>query len=268
VAFRIGIFGGEIMAINLITAPTAGAPIDTDDYDAQNTYLQALINWGHQTNRFLTEWETLSEPEIADGIYIMHGGALYLVDGDESISGSPSDGRVYVKVEDSGSDTLDVSFVNSASGYSWNDIYNGFYHADGSQLLPVICALDSTNWYKFDLSGISDRFDIASDYYYHTVEEIGAWNMDDSADVIITASVPDDFVAVEVCAIIRGDSGDDDAVLKESLEGLDSSQNPKGYIQTSANEIELYRYSGGRFDDALWSSILINRGWISCIFKF
>jgi hypothetical protein len=152
------------MAINLVTAPTAGAPIDTNDYDAQNNYLQALLYWMQQSGRYLTEWDTSVKPEIADGTYIMHGGALYIVDGDEAITGSPLDGRVYVKLEAGAGDTLVAAFVNSASGYSWNDIYNGFYNSGGSQILPVFCYLNDISYIKYHVIALENKYDITSKF--------------------------------------------------------------------------------------------------------
>ena len=155
------------MAINIVTPPTGGAPLSTDDYDAQNTLLQALLYSINKETRFLTEWDTTDEPSIKQGVYIQHGGSLYLVeDTDESISGSPSDGMVYVKITEAAG-VLTASFVTSAVGYSWNDTYNGFYHADGTQLLPIFIRLSSsgTVWDKYILSFSNNRFDITGERY-------------------------------------------------------------------------------------------------------
>ena len=100
-------------------------------------------------------------------MFIQHGGSLYLVeDTDESISGSPSDGMVYVKITEAAG-VLTAAFVTSAVGYSWNDTYNGFYHADGTQLLPVFIRLSSsgTVWDKYILSLSNNRFDITGERY-------------------------------------------------------------------------------------------------------
>ena len=70
------------------------------------------------------------------GSYITHGGTLFVVDTEAFAVWPPtSDGTYYLKVATSGA-TLALSWVASTSGYSWNAIYNGLYHADESQILP------------------------------------------------------------------------------------------------------------------------------------
>jgi hypothetical protein len=150
------------MAIELVTYPTSGAPVSTDDYDAQNNLIQAGIYANQNPALILTEWDTLTEPEIADGIYIQHGGALYLVDGDEAISGAPLDGDVFVKISES-LGVLTAEFVNSDAGYEWNDIYRGYYHIDGTQIFCIKIVKDGTDYkkYRMDRSNIDIEGDIA-----------------------------------------------------------------------------------------------------------
>lgn len=151
------------MPINLITAPTGGAPLTTADYNAQNIYIQALMLSKDKSTLHLTEWDSATVPALSENVYINHGGALFQVqDSDYAITGSPSDGRVYVKIERSG-DTLISEFVNSASGYSWNYVYSGFYHADGSQLLPYVLVKSGANYLKYRLSEFGDNYDISDD---------------------------------------------------------------------------------------------------------
>lgn len=152
------------MAINLITPPTGGAPLTTADYNAQNVYIQPLVSAMYKAPLHLTEWDTLSKPGLKEGVYINHGGAFFQVQDSnyEFISGTPTPGRVYIKVIRSG-DTLIASDVGSATGYSWNYVYNGFYHSDGSQLLPYVIFFDTPNYHKYLISHAGDTFDIASD---------------------------------------------------------------------------------------------------------
>lgn len=153
---------------DLVTAPTGSAPLSNTDYDAQNNYIQAAINKLLSDQLHLTEWDTLTEPEMAQYVYVQHGGALFRVnDGNLEITGAGAlaNGRVYIKVTRAG-DELDFSFTNSAAGYSWNYVYNGFYHADDTQLLPYILYRTTyfypVEFYKYNLDGLFNPYDITS----------------------------------------------------------------------------------------------------------
>jgi len=137
------------MAIELIMAPTGGAPLGTADYNSQNVIIQALLYHLMQKTRHLSEWDSLVKPELLENVYIQHGGALFQVKTEDyTITGAPADDHVYVKITRT-ADELDAAFVNSAAGYSWNNVYNGFYHADGTQLLLYLVWLDTGDYYKF-----------------------------------------------------------------------------------------------------------------------
>lgn len=146
------------MPITLMTPPTGGIPVTTDDYGNNVAIQQQLVNNLSKNTYGLTEWYTLTEPEISLGTNIQHGGSFYVVDtADESIAGAPADGRVYIKLT-AGVGVLTASFVTSLAGYSWDDIYQGFYHADGSQILPIILIkYNSTSWLKFNFFDYRDQ---------------------------------------------------------------------------------------------------------------
>jgi hypothetical protein len=139
------------VAITKITPPTGGAPISTGDYNAQNAILTAIIN--SRERIWLTEMGqgNTNKPDIIDGLIISHAGAFYKVTGNESISGSPSDGRAYVKLTESAG-IITASFVTSSIGYSWDSTYSGFYHPDGTQLIPVVISVNNSGaeFYKLD----------------------------------------------------------------------------------------------------------------------
>jgi hypothetical protein len=166
--------------INLITQPTGGAPLSTDDYNYQNVDIGTLLNILDRKQLQLTEWDTITVPALARYVYINHGGAIFQVqDSDYAITdpGGLADGRLYIKVERSG-DELDAEFVDDATGYSWNFVYNGFYHADGSQLLPyVLWLVSGTDFYKFELNSGNDNHLITAMVKKTMVMEIGDWNM-------------------------------------------------------------------------------------------
>lgn len=139
------------MAINLVPPPTGGAPVSTTDYNAQNVNIYAQFNSMDQNTLHLTEWDTLTVPKLKQDVYISHGGSLFQVQtSDYTIGGAPANGNVYVKVSRSG-DTLIAVFVNSIVGYSWDFNYNGFYHADGSQILPYVLVKSASGYNKYSI---------------------------------------------------------------------------------------------------------------------
>lgn len=111
-------------------------PEDITDYEAIVAHLNAYTRQIGNQGMILTEWtNTSGTPAIAMGSYISHGGVLYVVDSEEAVALPVSDGTYYLMVAASG-DTLALSWISSLSGYAWNAIANGLYHADESQVLP------------------------------------------------------------------------------------------------------------------------------------
>ena len=100
-------------------AQYGSTPTVVTDYQAQNAHLQAFTNQ-LMTQQFILGAGT-AQPVIKQGCYVSHGGSLYVADADTSISGSPADGSVYIRV--SGTTTLTVEFVTDISGYTWNPVY-------------------------------------------------------------------------------------------------------------------------------------------------
>ena len=74
----------------------------------------------------LTEWNTSTVPKIAAGSKVEVNGALYKFDADETITGSPSDGLVYIKVVPSG-DSITAEFTNTAP--TWRNDLHGYYES-------------------------------------------------------------------------------------------------------------------------------------------
>ena len=128
-------------------------PTVVEDYQAQNAHLQAF------TNQLMTQQFILSEgtaqPVIKQGCYVSHGGSLYIADADTSITGSPSDGSVYIRV--SGTTSLTVEFVTDISGYAWNPVYTAL--ASGSYtLLPYLIVKASTVWTRYNFNPQNHNF--------------------------------------------------------------------------------------------------------------
>ena len=123
------------MAITKVGAMTD--PPVAGDYTILQAKLDAYAKQVGNQGMILTQWtNTTTVPKIAMGSYITHGGTLFIVDTEDFAVTEPAgNGTYYLKVATSGA-TLAVSWVASLSGYTWNAIYNGLYHADESQILP------------------------------------------------------------------------------------------------------------------------------------
>jgi hypothetical protein len=134
------------MAITKITAPSS-IPATVADYQAQNSHLMAFINQINSQAFILSDPNGTVEPTIKQGAYISHGGSLYIVDtADATISGTPSDGTVYVRV--SGTDTLTAEYVTDISSYAWNSAYNAMISGSYT-LLPYMLIKSGTSWTKY-----------------------------------------------------------------------------------------------------------------------
>lgn len=128
-------------------------PTVVGDYQAQNAHLQAFTNQ-LMTQQFILDSGT-AQPVIKQGCYVSHGGSLYVADADTSITGSPSNGSVYIRV--SGSTSLTVEFVNDISGYTWNPVYTAL--TSGSYtLLPYLIVKASTVWTRYNFNPNNQQF--------------------------------------------------------------------------------------------------------------
>jgi len=78
----------------------------------------------------LTEYDTTTKPAIAAGSKVEINGALFKFDSEDAISGSPSDGDVYILLTPSG-DSVTASFTNTAP--TWSDSKQGWYGTGGSE---------------------------------------------------------------------------------------------------------------------------------------
>jgi len=241
---------------DLVTGPTGGAPVNVDDYNSQNNILQALLYNLMQNTKHLTEWDTFNEPDMAEGVYVQHGGALFLVkDGDVGIGGAPANGRVYVKATRAG-DALTFSFVNSAAGYSWNNVYCGFYHADGTQLLPYVLYKTASGYEKYTLTNSEDKYDITGLIVIHKTVNIGIWDMDTTPQKSVTHGFADESLIRHINAIIINDAG---------TEYWELSGSTGGYIAISGANIVLTRETGGLFDSLSFNDAAMNRGYVHYI---
>ncbi len=142
--------------ISKVSAPNS-VPTDVSDYLAQNAHMMAFMNQVNMQAFILTHPTTLDKPKIAVGAYISHGGSLYKVENDdEDITGSPSDGKVYVRV--TGDAALTASFITDISSYSYNHAY-GAMTSGNYTLLPYELRKSGSDWlkYRFDILGTTDQ---------------------------------------------------------------------------------------------------------------
>jgi hypothetical protein len=134
-------------------AQYSSTPTVVGDYQAQNAHLQAFTNQ-LMTQQFILDSGT-DRPVIKQGCYVSHGGSLYIADADTAITGSPSNGSVYIRV--SGTTTLTVEFVNDISGYTWNPVYTAL--TSGSYtLLPYLIVKASTVWTRYNFNPNNQQF--------------------------------------------------------------------------------------------------------------
>lgn len=147
------------MAINLVPFGTAGAPITSGDYDAQNNNIAANAV---PMLSVLSGWATTgAAPAIKQGAFIRHAGNNYKVEsGDESISGAPASGINYIELTLAGT-VITAEWVTSLSGYSYNPAYGGIYNGAGQQIIRDICLLDGTDYIR----GLSNGMDFKEILY-------------------------------------------------------------------------------------------------------
>lgn len=113
----------------------------------------------HQVS--LTNYNTTDESAIAAGSVVEVNGAFYKFDADESITGSPSDGTVYIQLVPSG-DTITAQYTNTAP--TWSDSKQGWYGTGGNanyRYLEFKLTKASTVW--------SNKRCI---YYFYNIDEI------------------------------------------------------------------------------------------------
>ena len=114
--------------------PPAGAGGDWDKAMAQLTAVKKLLS-GEQM--ILTQWmNTTTAPSLAEGSYLQHMGAIYVVDTEDyALPALSADGTYYIKLTISG-ETLIPTFITALTGFSWSAQHNGLYNASDEQVLP------------------------------------------------------------------------------------------------------------------------------------
>jgi hypothetical protein len=111
------------MAGSLINTYTQ---LDTDILALQ---LTSDANFVGKHNVSLTNYDTTGVPAIAAGSIVECNGALFEFTADEAVTGTPSNGTVYIQIVPS-TTTCTAAFTNTAP--TWSDAKQGFYGTGGA----------------------------------------------------------------------------------------------------------------------------------------
>jgi hypothetical protein len=213
----------------------------------------------------LTNLYSVSEPEIAAGSVIEVNGALYYFEENEGISGSPSDGTVYVRLvpsSDSNSDDfIYAEYTNTAP--TWSDEKHGWYDSGGNYRYVAQMTLVSGSYINkahFVIADMIRGIDNSNNMKFKIIN-IGTWDMNTDG----TKNVPHFLIHTKIrsvqVTIIEDDeeSGDN----RFNICGSNSSGELYGGVMYNESNIICMRASGGIFDTALFESTANNRGWIT-----
>ena len=99
------------------------------DSDIEAVMLTTDQIYKGQCHVSLTEMSTTTVPKIAAGSWIENNGTLFKFDSDETLTGSPSDGIVYIRIVPSTS-TCTAEMTNTAP--TWSDSKQGWYGTSGT----------------------------------------------------------------------------------------------------------------------------------------
>lgn len=105
----------------------AGAKVNNyaiGDSDIEAVMLTTDQIYKGQCHVTLTEMTTTTVPKIAAGSWIENNGTLFKFDSDETLTGSPSDGIVYIRIVPS-TTTCTAEMTNTAP--TWSDSKQGWY---------------------------------------------------------------------------------------------------------------------------------------------
>jgi hypothetical protein len=206
----------------------------------------------------LTEFATTNKPKIAQGSRIEVNGSLFLFDesGDEDISGSPSDGVVYIKLTPAG-ETISASFTNDAP--TWDDEKQGWYETStNNRYLNFWMIKNGDNYYH------KYNFENKPEIYVYLIIEIGDWDMNASATVTVAHNLGNAWKSLRhITAFIRNDDDDDYRPLNSNT----STAQHGGVGNSDATNVILVRLTGGNFDSVNYDSTSYNRGWINLKLK-
>jgi len=242
------------------------------------------------------------EPQIAAGSKVEIGGALFDADANESIAGwadIANSSDVYIHLTVSGA-SVTASFSTTAP--TWDTAKQGWYsgavrvigglYKDGSgnyarKWLYEEKQVASVKRYGNGAVVLADDLTVTGDLSTATmaatglascgslqagsaatawkrkVVEIGDWNMDTTASVVVPSGVPVSGTKIRrVSATIRSDGA-----ASYPVPCMNSSGAAQAWIgdtnMGATGGIELFRLTGGTFDNSAFDSTSYNRGWVT-----
>jgi hypothetical protein len=211
----------------------------------------------------LTEWATTTAPKIAAGSKIEVNGAIYKFDADETITGSPSNGTVYIKLIPSG-DSITAQFTNTAP--IWDDEKQGWYSSTpGEGNYRYLNFIMSKNGSSYSPKGklakyLNNVFGFCVDGrpIYRKILNIGDWNMDSTASVNVAHGLNlSNIRSVNVLIVDDGNT----KIMPLNYYYIAGSSTSGTWLIT-ATDVGLGRVTGGDFDNNAFDATSYNRGWI------
>jgi len=270
--------------ITMLVSPNTPNPNLIGDWALMAAQLTACKQLLNTNSLMLTEWETTTRPEIAEGTYLQHLGAIYIVE-DDDFAIADGDlgaaGTYYIRLTTSGV-TLTVDFESSLAGYTWDYENNGLYNGT-HQILPYsityaaaptyakykIMNLSTNNAGDFILidsngesvsdittTGAITGASINTNNFALQVYkvDIGVWDMDATATVNVDVSAIDVTKIISVIGYIHNDDQDYRFPLAIWQDEIKLGLNEAGEL------LSITRATAGFFDGVAYNSILINRG--------
>ena len=199
----------------------------------------------HQVS--LTNYDTTAESQIAAGSVVENNGALYQFTSNESITGSPSDGTVYIRLVPAG-DTITAEYTNTAP--TWSDSKQGWYGTGGDANNRYIggVTLSGSSWtYKFVLI---DKNGLGLQYFKNTFS-LGAIE-----ELILKKISIEDLQMYAIGSLLLDDTwrltvnveSSKDFIIKKPLRMTiveDAISLVRGTIRLDPGTYRLHRTSGG-----------------------
>lgn len=226
-----------------------------NDYSIGDSNIQSLMLTADKIFKglhrvSLTNYDTTSESQIAAGSVVECGGALYKFDSNETITGSPSDGTVYIQIVP-GLTTCTAVYTNTAP--TWNDGYQGFYGTGGSagyrylefKITKATAAYTNKSRLNFKDSAENIRETDGNKNVKCLIKAFTGWNMDTTQTLDISLST---ITATKIMTV--------DAYIYYTVTDIYYNLTASGYTQinVAGGGVSLVRINSGLFDAAAFNN--------------
>jgi len=272
--------------ITMLVSPNTPNPNLIGDWALMAAQLTACKQLLNTNSLMLTEWETTTRPEIAEGTYLQHLGAIYIVE-DDDFAIADGDlgaaGTYYIRLTTSGV-TLTVDFESSLAGYTWDYENNGLYNG-ASQILPysityaaaptyakhTIMNLSTNNAGDFILVDSDGRFESLRSDSIETdgtalrtkVIATGTWDITTVGSRNFAHGLTANKIR-NVQVIIQTDAETDVSNLSASLFEVA----PLWFQEISVVGANVALYPNpAAYDNANFNGTAVNRGWITITYE-